>query len=94
MMGIMNISNSQTSVSDVYDCVNQHYSNLTTCFETNDVSGRYSGSGSILYFQPDAGILYNQVSSCVDNYNKDRLVCPTAPLLVIGNGDKKKKIAQ
>lgn len=91
--GAMNISNSQTNLDDAYNCVNGHFNNLTFCFESNDVTGRYSGGGNTLYFQPDAGISYNQFSTCVENYNKDRVTCPVAPLLVIGNGAKKKKTA-
>ena len=83
----------QTSVSDVYSCVNPLYNTLTVCFESNDVTGRYSGGGSTLYFQSDAGIQYSQMSGCVDNYNKDRIYCPTAPLLVLGSGTKVKKTA-
>jgi hypothetical protein len=89
--GSMNISKSQSSVDDIYSCVNPLFNNLTDCLFTNDVSGRYSGGGSVLFFQPDAGIQYSQMSGCIENYNKDRVVCPTAPLLVIGNGQKKKK---
>lgn len=85
------MSKSQTGVSDVYGCVNPLYDNLTVCFSSNDVTGRYSGGGSVLYFQADAGIQYTQMSTCVDNYNKDRIVCPTAPLLVLGSCSKKKK---
>ena len=91
--GTINISSSQSTIDDIYNCVGGHYTNLTQCFSNNDVTGRYVGSGNILYFQPDAGISYNQVSPCVDTYNKDRLTCPIAPLLVIGNSDKKKKVA-
>lgn len=85
------MSKSQTSVGDVYSCVNPLYDNLTMCFASNDVTGRYSSGGSVLYFQADAGIQYTQISGCVDNYNKDRVVCPTAPLLVLGGSAKKKK---
>lgn len=85
------ITNSQSSISDSYNCVNQHFQNLTQCFSTNDVTGIYNGGGNILYFQPDAGIQYSQINGCVDNYNKDRVVCPTAPLLVLGTNQKKKK---
>ena len=94
MVGTMNISNSQTNISDVYSCVNGHYGNLNTCLLTNDVTGIFQGTGSILYFQPDQGVTYNQYGTCVDNYNKDRVTCPTAPLLVIGTSQKKKKVAQ
>jgi len=86
-------TNSQTTIDDAYACVNGHFTNLTQCFSTNDVTGRYSGGGNTLYFQPDAGIVYTQISTCVENYNKDRMSCPTAPLLVLGTCSKKKKIA-
>lgn len=91
--GVMNISNSQTTMDDAYSCVNGHFTNLTLCFEANDATGRYSGGGNTLYFQPDAGVTYTQVGTCVDDYNKDRVTCPTAPLLVLGNSVKKKKVA-
>ena len=81
----------QSSFDDVYSCVNPLFDGLTSCFSTNDVTGRYSGGGSTLYFQADAGIQYSQMSGCVDNYNKDRIYCPTAPLLVLGSGTKVKK---
>jgi hypothetical protein len=93
IVGTMNISNSQNTIEDVYSCVNSHFTNLTQCFELNDVTGRYSGGGNTLYFQPDAGIIYSQLNTCVDNYNKDRVTCPTAPLLILGSSSKKKKIA-
>lgn len=91
MTSVITIANSQTSVSDVYSCVNPLFDNLTGCFASNDVTGRYSGGGSTLYFQADAGIQYSQMSGCVENYNKDRTYCPTAPLLVLGSSTKKKK---
>jgi hypothetical protein len=84
------ISNSQT-IDDAYSCVNPLYNTLTSCFSTNDVTGRYSGGGNTLYFQADAGVQYNQLSGCVDNYNKDRVYCPTAPLLILGTSQKAKK---
>ena len=89
--GVINLSNSQNTIEDVYSCVNSHFITLTQCFESNDVTGRYSGGGNILYFQSDAGITYNQVSTCVENYNKDRVLCPTAPLLILGTSNKSKK---
>lgn len=92
--GFISISNSQTGVNDIYSCVNPLFDNLTVCFSTNDVTGRYTGGGSTLYFQADAGIQYTQLSGCVDNYNKDRIYCPTAPMLVLGSGAKKKKTVE
>lgn len=90
--GAMSISNSQTNVNDIYSCVNPLFNTLTDCFTSNDVSGRYSGGGSTLYFQADAGIQYSQMDGCVTNYNKDRITCPTAPLLVLGSNKKTKKV--
>lgn len=89
--GVINISNSQSSIDDIYNCVNGHYDNLNICFTSNDVTGIFRGTGTTLYFQPDAGVQYNQFSTCVDNYNKDRLTCPVAPLLVVGTSTKTKK---
>lgn len=94
LVSTLNITTSQTSINDVYSCVNQHFNNLTYCFDANDVTGRYTGGGNTLYFQADAGITYNQMSTCVENYNKDRVVCPTAPLLVLGSSMKKKKVVE
>jgi len=88
---VITATNSQTSISDTYTCVNSHYENLNICFLAGDVTGVFRGTGSTLYFQPDAGVTYNQFYPCVDNYNKDRVTCPTAPLLVIGSGTKTKK---
>lgn len=90
-LGMTFVSSSQTTISDMYNCVNEKYSTLTQCLTSNDATGMYIGSGSILYFQPDVGVTYNQVFPCVDSYNKDRVDCETAPLLIIGNGVKKKK---
>lgn len=87
----VNAGKAQTGVNDVYSCVNPLFEGLTMCFTTNDVTGRYSGSGNTLYFQADAGVQYSQISICVDNYNKDRIYCPTAPLLMLGTSVKKKK---
>lgn len=83
-------TNSQT-LDDTYSCVNGHYENLNICFLAGDVTGTFRGTGSTLYFQPDAGVTYTQFAPCVDNYNKDRVTCLTAPLLVIGSGTKTKK---
>jgi len=85
------VGTAQSSFDDAYSCVNPLFNTLTLCFETNDVTGRYSGGGNTLYFQADAGILYSQMSGCVDNYNKDRVYCPTAPMLMIGSSQKIKK---
>ena len=85
------VGSAQSSFDDVYSCVNPLFNKLTMCFESNDVTGHYSGGGNTLYFQADAGIQYSQMSTCVDNYNKDRTSCPTAPLLVLGSGTKVKK---
>lgn len=93
LTGVLSISNSQ-SLGDSYDCINSQYENLNLCFVSSDVTGTFRGTGSTLYFQPDAGITYGQFSPCVDNYNKDRVTCPAAPLLVIGSMKTKKKIAQ
>lgn len=90
---VFSITSSQTSVDDAYSCVNPLFNTLTGCFAANDVTGRYSGGGSTLYFQADAGIQYTQMEGCVLNYNKDRAYCPTAPLLVLGSSTKKKKTA-
>lgn len=94
IIGVINMTNSQSTLDDQYSCVNTHFENLTQCFLTNDVTGVYRGTGSTLYFQPDAGISYTQFSPCVDSYNKDRLVCPIAPLLVVGSSPKTKKTIQ
>lgn len=91
MTGVMGVSNSQSTLDDTYSCVNGHYENLNLCFLTNDVTGIFRGTGTTLYFQPDAGITYGQFGPCVDNYNKDRLTCPIAPMLVIGSMTKTKK---
>lgn len=91
MTGVMSMSNSQ-SLSDSYDCINGHYENLNTCFMSNDVTGVFRGTGNTLYFQPDAGITYGQFSPCVENYNKDRVTCPAAPLLVVGSMSKSKRV--
>lgn len=91
---VASISTSQNTVNDVYSCVNPLFTTLTTCFDTNDVTGRYSGGGNTLYFQSDAGIQFSQMDGCVTNYNKDRISCPTAPLLILGSSVKKKKIVQ
>lgn len=93
MTGVMSISKSQSSVDDIYSCVNPLFNNLTNCFSVNDVTGRFSGGGNTLFFQADAGVQYTQMSNCVDNYNKDRVVCPTSPLIVLGSSSKKKKTA-
>lgn len=93
LSGSIAAGTAQSSVSDAYSCVNPLFNSLTFCFESNDVTGRYNGGGSTLYFQADAGIQYSQMSACVDNYNKDRVVCPTAPLLVLGSSSKVKKTA-
>ena len=85
------VGTAQSSFDDVYSCVNPLFNTLTVCFETNDVTGRYSGGGNTLYFQADAGIQYSQMSGCVDNYNKDRVYCPTAPMLLLGTSQKAKK---
>lgn len=90
LTGVLSISNSQT-LNDSYSCVNSQYENLNICFVTNDVTGVFRGTGTTLYFQPDAGITYGQFSPCVDSYNKDRLNCPSAPLLVVGNMSKSKR---
>ena len=87
----VNAGKAQPGVNDIYSCVNPLFNGLTFCFESNDVTGRYSGSGNTLYFQADAGVQYSQMSTCVDNYNKDRIYCPTAPLLMLGTSVKKKK---
>jgi lipopolysaccharide export system protein LptC len=89
--GAIGITNSQSTIDNAYNCVNSHFTNLTQCFESNDVTGRYSGGANTLYFQADAGVTYTQVSTCVDNYNKDRVSCPTAPLLLLGTSQKSKK---
>lgn len=91
IVSTITISKSQTGIDDVYSCVNPLFDQLTICFASNDVTGRYTGGGSTLYFQLDAGITYGQFSPCVDGYNKDRIYCPTAPLLVIGSSTKIKK---
>jgi len=93
MTGVMSISNSQ-SLGDSFDCVNGQYETLNLCFMSSDVTGTFRGTASTLYFQPDAGINYGQYAPCVDNYNKDRVTCAAAPLLVIGSASKKKKITQ
>jgi len=85
------IGNGQ-GVGNSYACVNSMYNQLSVCFDSQDVTGRFAGTGSTLYFQSDAGIKYEQMSGCVINYNKDRITCPAAPLLVLGNGAKKKKV--
>jgi hypothetical protein len=92
IVSVFTIATSQSTIDDQYSCVNQHYSNLTNCFQVNDVTGTYTGSGSILYFQPSAGIRFEQFNPCVDTYNKDRVSCPTSPLLVVGQSRKKKTI--
>jgi len=94
IVSTINISNSQSSLSDTYSCVNPLFETLTNCFNVSDVTGTYRGTGSTLYFKPDEGIQYTQYSPCVDNYNKDRVICPTAPLLVIGSMTKTKKVVQ
>jgi len=85
------VGTAQSSFEDAYSCVTPLFNTLTVCFESNDVTGKFSGSGQTLYFQADAGIQYTQLSGCVDNYNKDRLTCPTAPLLLLGSVQKIKK---
>jgi len=85
------VGTAQSSLDDEYSCVNPLFSTLTVCFESNDVTGRYSGGGNTLYFLADAGVQYSQLSGCVDNYNKDRVYCPPAPLLVLGSNQKLKK---
>lgn len=93
MTGVMSISKSQSSIDGIYSCVNPLFDNLTNCFSVNDVTGRFSGGGNMLFFQSDVGVQYTQMAYCVDNYNKDRVNCPTSPLLVLGSSSKKKKIA-
>lgn len=91
MVSTITISNSQT-LGDSFDCVNGQYQNLNLCFMSSDVTGVFRGTASTLYFQPDAGITYGQFSPCVDNYNKDRVTCPAAPLLVVGSMSKSKRV--
>lgn len=90
MTGVMSILNSQ-SLGDSFDCVNGQYENLNLCFLSSDVTGTFRGTASTLYFQPDAGVTYGQFAPCVDNYNKDRVTCPAAPLLVVGSATKSKR---
>ena len=73
-------------------CVNSMFNVLTSCFDAQDVTGTFRGTGSTLYFQSDAGVKYEQMSGCVTNYNKDRISCSAAPMLVLGNGAKKKRV--
>lgn len=46
------IGNGQ-SIGNSYACVNSMYTQLNVCFDSQDVTGRFVGSGSTLYFQSE-----------------------------------------